>query len=179
MPFEADDLLLLYEAYAAGLLAFFLRHTFEPETAVDLLAETFAVAFEDRVRFERDSSLGAFAWLSMIAAARIAELDQQCVVERRAARRLGFQRRQLSRGEYELIEGLLPHEDLQPLLAFALAAPAEDLRRAVQLRIIEARPYAEVAQALGVSEQTARAWVSRGLGAARRAAQAASETQAA
>jgi len=36
-------------------------------------------------------------------------------------------------------------------------------RQAVQLRVVEERPYDEVALALGISEQTARARVSRGL----------------
>jgi DNA-directed RNA polymerase specialized sigma24 family protein len=37
----------------------------------------------------------------------------------------------------------------------------------LQLRVVEERPYAQVAAALGVSEQTARARVSRALAAMR------------
>ena len=48
-------------------------------------------------------------------------------------------------------------------LADAMAALPEDQRRAVELRVIDECGYAEVAVQLGVSEQTARARVSRGL----------------
>jgi RNA polymerase sigma factor (sigma-70 family) len=48
-------------------------------------------------------------------------------------------------------------------IADGLAALSEDHREALRLRIVEERSYAEVAQTLGVSEQTARARVSRAL----------------
>ena len=44
-----------------------------------------------------------------------------------------------------------------------MAALPEEQRRAVELRVIEECGYADVAVMLGVSEQTARARVSRGL----------------
>lgn len=169
MPLDADDIALLYEAHATGLLAFFLRHTYEPETAVDMLAETFAVAFVDRDLFERQSMLGAFAWLCSLAVDRLAELDRESVVTRRARNQLGFQRRQLRGSEYELIEGLLTHDELRSQLTGLIDAVSPEQRQAVQLRIVDDRPYAEVAIELGVSEQTARAWVSRGLNEARAA----------
>ncbi len=40
---------------------------------------------------------------------------------------------------------------------------SEDQRRAIQLRIVQEKPYPEVARELGTSEPTARARVSRGL----------------
>jgi hypothetical protein len=51
MPLDADAISRLYEAHAGTMLGFFMRRTYEPEAAVDLLAETFAAAFEDRDRF--------------------------------------------------------------------------------------------------------------------------------
>jgi RNA polymerase sigma-70 factor (ECF subfamily) len=45
--------------------------------------------------------------------------------------------------------------------AFALLPP--DQRQAVNLRVVEGRPYDEVAALTGASEQAARARVSRGL----------------
>jgi RNA polymerase sigma factor (sigma-70 family) len=41
----------LYDRWADRLLAYFYRGTLDPEVAADLLAETFAVAFERRARF--------------------------------------------------------------------------------------------------------------------------------
>ena len=48
-------------------------------------------------------------------------------------------------------------------LADAMAALPSEQRRAVELRVIDECGYADVALRLGVSEQTARARVSRGL----------------
>ena len=44
-----------------------------------------------------------------------------------------------------------------------MAALPEDQRRAVELRVVDEYGYADVAGTLGVSEQMARARVSRGL----------------
>lgn len=41
----------LYDRWAEALLAYFYRRVRSPEVAADLLAETFAVAFEARGRF--------------------------------------------------------------------------------------------------------------------------------
>ena len=41
----------LYDRWAERLLAYFYRRVLDPEVAADLLAETFAVAYERRGRF--------------------------------------------------------------------------------------------------------------------------------
>lgn len=46
----------LYDRWARTLLAYFYRRTFDNKVAADLLAETFAVAFEKRGGF-RDNGL--------------------------------------------------------------------------------------------------------------------------
>jgi RNA polymerase sigma-70 factor (ECF subfamily) len=88
-------------------------------------------------------------------------------VERRALERAGFQRRALSDPEYERIEELAGLSELREQVAAGLDGLGEEHRAALQLRIVEERPYAEVAVALGVSEQTARARVSRAVAALR------------
>jgi RNA polymerase sigma-70 factor (ECF subfamily) len=70
--------------------------------------------------------------------------------------------------EIEEITGLVPE---RVELAAGLAALSPTQRQALQLRIIEERSYAEVARTLGVTEQTARARVSRGLRARAQAAE--------
>jgi RNA polymerase sigma-70 factor (ECF subfamily) len=45
----------------------------------------------------------------------------------------------------------------------ALTTLSEEQREAMTLRVIEQRPYSEVAELLACTEQTARARVSRGL----------------
>jgi len=49
----------LYDRWAERLLAYFYRRVPDPEIAADLLAETFAVAFERRGRFRNLGRRGA------------------------------------------------------------------------------------------------------------------------
>ena len=58
MALSADDVAELYDRHAEAILAFMVRRTWDPEVAVDILAETFAVALEGRHRFRgRDGKL--------------------------------------------------------------------------------------------------------------------------
>jgi RNA polymerase sigma-70 factor (ECF subfamily) len=62
--------------------------------------------------------------------------------------------------EIEAAAGLAP---LRRALARELSALGDAQREAIELRVVQELPYAEVALRLGVNEQTARARVSRGL----------------
>ena len=76
----------------------------------------------------------------------------------------------LTDAETERIEALAGLSALGDALSDALAALPGDQRRAVELRRASSElSYAELASALGVSEPTARARVSRGLRALARA----------
>ena len=59
--------------------------------------------------------------------------------------------------------------ELRAALAVELARLSVEQRDALRLRVVEERSYAQVADALGISEQAARARVSRGLRALARA----------
>ena len=163
MPLDANDLSLLYDRHAAALLAFFARRTFDSDAALDLLAETFAVAFEDRDQFRGGSSETARAWLYAIARRRLLDFYRRGHVEQRAMARLGVDRRPLTDAEYDRVEELAASQALRTALGEALIGLTAAERDALQLRVVEERPYREVAQELGVTEQTARARVSRGL----------------
>lgn len=63
-------------------------------------------------------------------------------------------------GEIERVAGL---SALRATLGAELAKLNLDQRDALQLRIVDELPYAEVARRLNISEPTARARVSRGL----------------
>jgi RNA polymerase sigma factor (sigma-70 family) len=167
MPLDADAISRLYEAHAPAMLGFFMRRTYEPEAAVDLVAETFAAAFEDRARFRGIGEQELLAWLYAIARHRAADFRRRGLVERRALARLGFQRRPLTDQEYERVEQLAGLESIRRQLTIGLQGLGAPQREVLQLRILEERPYSEVARALGVSEQTARARVSRALRALR------------
>jgi RNA polymerase sigma-70 factor (ECF subfamily) len=150
------------------MLGFFARRTFDPDAAVDLVAETFAAAFAGRHRFRGSGSDAEAAWLYGIARNRLADWRRRAAVERRALARLGVERRALTDAEYDRIEELAGLTELRTELRAGLAELSDDHRDALRLRIVEERDYADVAGRLGVSEQTARARVSRALHALRR-----------
>ncbi len=84
-------------------------------------------------------------------------------VERRAVRRLGIERRALTDDELERIVELAGLEDTRQAVARGLGAFTGEARSALCLRVVEERSYGEIAGALGITEQTARARVSRAL----------------
>src|ERR1700734_4216941 len=103
---SADEVAELYDRHAKAILAFLVRRTWDPEIAVDILAETFAVAIEGRHRFRgrgRDRE-AARAWLYGIARHLLADHFRRDGAQRRALGRIGIERRPLTDGEYERIE---------------------------------------------------------------------------
>jgi RNA polymerase sigma-70 factor (ECF subfamily) len=71
--------------------------------------------------------------------------------------------RGISDGDYERIEELIDFEQVGRAIASAFTLLSEEQREALTLRVVEGRPYAEVAEQLSCTEETARARVSRGL----------------
>jgi len=168
MRLTGEDITELYDRHAEPMLAFFARRTYAPEVAVDLLAETFATAFEDRDQYRGGDARAAGAWLFGIARHRLADYFRRGQVERRMMERLGVERRPLTDVEYDRIEELAASQELRRAVADELAGLPCDQREAVRLRVVEELPYDELARSLGISEQTARARVSRALRALRR-----------
>lgn len=74
-----------YDEHADSVLAFFARRTFDVEAARDLMAETFAQAFQHRRRFRGDSDEAAAGWLYAIA--RDTSSATTCATASRGARR--------------------------------------------------------------------------------------------
>ncbi len=167
MRLTGEHLSRLYDRHAEGMLAFFARRTFAPEVAVDLLAETFAAAFEDRAQFRGRDEAAAKAWLYGIARHELMDYFRRGQVERKALTRLGVDRRALTDHEYDRIEELAASADLRRQVAGELASLPADQREAVRLRVVEERTYPELAATLGITEPTARARVSRALRALR------------
>jgi RNA polymerase sigma factor (sigma-70 family) len=153
---------VLFERHAEPMLAFFARRTLDPEAAAELVAETFAEAFSSRARF-RDQGVDGAAWLFGIGRNLLSRYFRNGAVEARARRRLGMPERTVGEGDYERIEELIDFEDVGREVRAALSGLPEDQREAVTLRVIDGRPYREVAEELGCTETTARARVSRSL----------------
>ncbi|HVX70865.1 MAG TPA: RNA polymerase sigma factor [Mycobacteriales bacterium] len=161
----ADPLLfsVFYERCAGPMLAFFARRTFDPDLAADLTAETFAQAFASRTRFRIRADSSAEAWLYTIARRQLSRARRKAQAETRARDRLGVPIRPLNASDYDRIEALIDFEAVGRAVAGALSKLSTEQQEAVTLRVVEGRPYADVARLIGCSELAARARVSRGL----------------
>ncbi|HSS59141.1 MAG TPA: sigma factor [Solirubrobacteraceae bacterium] len=87
---DADRLAAAYERDGRRLLIFFTRRTYDAQLAVDLVAETYARAFEQRRRFAADpSDRDALAWVFGIGRNVLHEALRRGRAERRALARPG------------------------------------------------------------------------------------------
>ncbi|HEV2815427.1 MAG TPA: RNA polymerase sigma factor [Solirubrobacteraceae bacterium] len=152
----------LYDRWAERLLAYFYRRVLDAEVAADLLAETFAVAYERRRRF-RDVGKPGGAWLYGIAAKELSHWFRRQEVERRAIRRLGIEVPPLDERSVAAIEALADADEHRAALAAALGRIGGDERAAVELRVVGELGYAEIAERLNCTEGAARTRVHRGL----------------
>jgi RNA polymerase sigma-70 factor (ECF subfamily) len=153
----------VYEAKAQELLVFLVRRTFDVEVARDLAAETFAQAFEHRGRFRGRTDAEAAAWLYGIARHQLGRYARNGVIQRKAVERLGIEMPAVSDDDHQRVVELAGLTDLRRAVEGAFATLSEAQREALRLRVIDERAYREVAATLGVSEETARARVSRAL----------------
>lgn len=160
-----DALERLYERQADRLLSFFVRRTADPQIAADLWAETFAqtVAGTRRRRGLTGDDERDDAFLYTVARRQLALYYRRGYAERRALDRLGLERPELSVDPAAHLESICELEELRGAVSRAIAEIPAGLSAAVRLRIVDQRPYAEVARELAISEQAARARVSRGL----------------
>jgi RNA polymerase sigma-70 factor (ECF subfamily) len=165
----------LYDAHARSILVFFTRRTFEPDVALELMAETFAQAVVSRRSFRGEGDDTAKAWLFAIARNQLAAFFKRGQIERRALARLDLEPPSLPDEELARVEELAGLGNLRTALREELARLGAEQRDAIALRIVDELPYPLVAERLGVSEQTARARVSRGLRALARALDAEGE----
>jgi RNA polymerase sigma-70 factor, ECF subfamily len=152
----------LYDRWAERLLVYFYRRVFDAEVAADLLAETFAVAYERRKRF-RDVGRPGASWLYGIAAKELSHWFRRQAVEQRAVRRLGIEVPRLDDESIARIEALADASSHRAALAEAMARMTSGEREAVELRVVDELAYAEIAACLGCTETTARQRVHRGL----------------
>jgi RNA polymerase sigma-70 factor (ECF subfamily) len=166
---DADEFAVVYEREAQMVLIFVARRTFDGEIALDITAETFAQAFRGRRSFRGRSDAEQRAWLLTIADRQVARYFRRGMVERRALARLGAIVPVAHDDDLRAIEDAAELGELRVLLRAQLERLSADQREALRLRVIDERPYDEVASELGISEQAARARVSRGLRALGRA----------
>ncbi len=153
----------LYARTARRLLMFLMRRTQDAETARELCAESWAAAFEAWPRCRASGPEAEEAWLFGIARRRLAGYYRSGAVEMRAIERLRWTVPNIIAAADEALERAASLALLRAQLAQALSELPERRRRAISLRIVKGLSYPEIAQAMGCSEQAARAHVSRGL----------------
>ena len=152
-----------YDAYSDRVLAYLARRVFAPEIAIDLMSETFAKVLEQRMQFRGRTAAEEQGWLFAIARTELSHYWRSGRVERAALERFAVSVPALDEDEFVRIEALAGLNSLEGPLLDAVSQLPEDQRRAVELRIVDDQSYADVAATLAVSQQVARARVSRGL----------------
>src|SRR4051794_11559162 len=93
-PHDLTDQTIFVELYRTrgdSVMRFFLKRTLDVNLAVELTAETFAIAFERRGQFRGDNENEAAGWIFAIANRRLALFHRSGKVHRRAIDRLGLQ----------------------------------------------------------------------------------------
>jgi RNA polymerase sigma factor (sigma-70 family) len=152
----------LYARHVDTLLGFFARRTRDVELAADLTAETFAAALSARRRYRPESG-AAVAWLFGIAMKKLADAQRRGYAERRARRRMGMERIELTDADIARIDEL----GQSTMASALLEALAPDQRDAIRAHVLDERSYAEIAADQHVSEAVVRKRVSRGLASVR------------
>jgi RNA polymerase sigma factor (sigma-70 family) len=157
-----------YDRYETAVVGYLLRRTADVELAIDLAGEAFATALQSANRYRPGPKDGdsAAPWLFTIAQNKLIDARRRGQVENRARRRLGL------RGTIEYDdEALARIESMgsQPgWVTELLERLPDDQREAVRARILDERPYGEIAGELQTSELVVRKRVSRGLAALRK-----------
>jgi RNA polymerase sigma factor (sigma-70 family) len=152
----------LYDRYAEAIHRFPLGRTRQPDAALDLTAETFAQAWLSRGRFHDLAGGSAGPWLYAIARHVLVASVRKSELERTARDRLGL-----------LLELDRSVEPSEPEAAWidglddALAALGPEVRRAIELRVVDELAYDAVGAATGTTSGAARVRVHRGLRALR------------
>lgn len=158
-----------YAANAKPMIVFFTRRILDPETALELTAETFAQALAGWNRLRARTPDAVQAWLYTIANRQLARYLRRGYADRRMRNRLGIETPAADDDEIARIHELAATRQLREQLAASVARLPADQRHALHLRIVEERSYLEIAIALQITEQTARARVSRALRSLRHA----------
>ena len=156
----------LYDRHASGLLCW-LRRQSDPDTARDLLAETWAAAWVARGRFRPEKG-AAKAWLYGIARHQVLHFYRRLAVERRGRDRLGLEPAFATDATADAdvrLDAQARRIELERLLGALTPA----VREAVILRAVDQLGYDEIATRTRSSPQAARLRVSRGLRALRKA----------
>ena len=155
---DADAFALLYDRHAEALFAWARARA--GAYAADLVAEVFARAWLRRASFRDEADGSAAPWLYGIAQNVLRDSLRRRRVQARARARLGLPRAVAPDPAYEDVERRM---SLTDEALRAVADLPEHERDALVLRVVEERPYREIARQLRCSPEAARLRVSRAL----------------
>lgn len=159
MHLTNDHLSALYGRHSREIFHYLKRETGDSQAALDLVGETFAQAVRSRRRFRGKSLDEARSWLFGIARNLALDYRRKRRVERSAMDRLNLERSEIGTDD----EAEPSIEQVWNLVEVSMSRLKDEYREAVRLRYLEGQTYAELADSLGVSEDVARARVSRGI----------------
>jgi RNA polymerase sigma factor (sigma-70 family) len=150
-----------YRRNVSMIVAFLMRRTRDAELTADLTAEVFAAALLSAPSFQ-PAATPARAWLYGIAAHKLADSRRRGRVEDQARRLLGLEPLTVDDLDLERVEELASQPTTERLEDAIAALPVEQ-RDAVLARVVQERPYGEIAAEMQCSEMLVRQRVSRGL----------------
>jgi RNA polymerase sigma factor (sigma-70 family) len=160
---DADAFAAFYECYVQRVSVYFVRRVLDTEIAVDLTAETFALALERRRQFRGSSEQEEQGWLFAIARSLLHAYWRKGRIERAAVTRLGIERPSLGTEDIEYLYRQAGLELLRERLGEALDAVRPEQAAAIRARVLEERGYADIAAEFDTTPDVIRARVSRGL----------------
>lgn len=156
---DPDAFGVLYDRHVSEVFSW-ARARVGHHYAADLTAEVFARAWLSRSSFTDHAEGSAYPWLYGIARNVLRDSLRKRRIEDRARARLGLPRAISSDPEYGAVENRL---SLPKAALRAIEQLPEAERRLLDLRVVQERPYAEIATRLSCTPQAARLRVSRTL----------------
>jgi RNA polymerase sigma-70 factor (ECF subfamily) len=160
---DAGAFAAFYEAYVANVTVYFVRRVLDPEVAVDLTAETFALALERRRQFRGSTAQEEQGWLFAIARSQLNAYWRKGRIEQAAMGRLGLERPPLTTEDLEYLHRQAGLDELRGRLTQALETVRPDQAAAIRARVLEERDYGDIAADFDTTPDVIRARVSRGL----------------
>ena len=160
------DFPAFYRRHERAVVTFAGRMVDDPEVTVDVVAETFARAYEARATYRPEVG-GARAWLLGIARHVVLAAWRVGRVESETRRRLGMRALEPSEGTLRSVEEAVLESEGAVVEAWLADLPA-DQREAVRRRVLAEEDYDAIARDLECSPAVVRQRVSRGIAALRR-----------
>jgi RNA polymerase sigma-70 factor (ECF subfamily) len=154
----AESFAVFYRRHVAAVIRFAASRGLDADAAADVVGDTFMGALKSRARYAPVQET-ARLWLLTIAARRIADVHRRQGLERRRHQRLKTEMVVLTQADRDGYRHAVESGDGLEVLADLPAVQ----QQAIRARVIEGREYAEIAEALGLSQPATRQHVSRGL----------------